>query len=100
MVFLCEVCALSTETYILFTKVFIFFEHQCYPLQNSSLVELHTNGDIVSTFDSSVGSVQLVGSSACLLQSKKKTSVLIFLTEQNGQDFFSHVITGDESWIL
>ena len=58
---------------------FNFFKRQCYPLQNSSLGQLHTDGDVVPTYASSAGSLQLVWSSACLLQSKKK-SVLIFLT--------------------
>ena len=44
----------------LFTKVFIFFKHQYYPLQNSSLGQLHTDGDIVATFGSSTGSLQHV----------------------------------------
>jgi hypothetical protein len=53
----------------LFTKVFIFFKHQCYPLQNSSLGQLHADGDVVPTFASSVESLQLIWSSACLLLS-------------------------------
>ena len=36
----------SNETDFSFTKVF-FFKHQCYPLQNSSLGQLHTDGDVV-----------------------------------------------------
>ena len=75
-----KVWKLSNETGFLITKVFIFFKHQCYPLQNSFFEQLHTNKDIVSTFGSSAGSLQLVWYSACLLQSKK-TSVFIFLTE-------------------
>ena len=39
----------SNETNYLFTKVFIFFKHQCYPHQNSSLAQLHTDGDVVTT---------------------------------------------------
>ena len=31
----------------LFTKAFIFFKHQCFPLQNSSLGQLYTKVDIV-----------------------------------------------------
>ena len=34
----------------LFTEVFIFIKHQCYPLQNSSLGQLHTDGDVVPNF--------------------------------------------------
>ena len=29
------------------SKVFIFFKHQCNPLQNSSLGQLHSDGDVV-----------------------------------------------------
>ena len=36
-----EVWQKSNETDFLFFKVFIFFKHQCYPLQNSSLGQLH-----------------------------------------------------------
>ena len=61
-----DVFKLSNETDFLFTKVFIFFKHQCHPLQNGSLGQLHTNGDIVPTYGSSAGSLQLVWSSASL----------------------------------
>jgi hypothetical protein len=57
-----EVRQKSNETDFLFTKVFTFFKHQCYPLQNSSLGQLHTNRDIVPTFGSSTGSLQPVWS--------------------------------------
>ena len=50
-------------------KFFYFFKHRCYPLQNSSLGQLHTNGDIVLTFGSSSGSLQQVWSSAYPLHS-------------------------------
>ena len=59
----------SNETDFLFTKVFIFFKHQCWPLQNSSLGQLHIDGDDVPTFGSSAGSLQPVWSSACPLHS-------------------------------
>ena len=55
-----KVCKLSNETDLLFTKVFIIFKHQCFTLQNSSHGQLHTNGDIVPTFVSSTGSLQLI----------------------------------------
>ena len=60
----------SNETVLFFTKVFIF------SLQNNSLGQLHTNGDIVPTFGSRAGSLQLVWSVTI-----EKTSVLIFSTE-------------------
>ena len=47
----------SDETDFLFTKAYIFFKHQCYPLQNSSLGQLHTDGDVVPTFLSCTGSM-------------------------------------------
>ena len=53
----------------LFTKVLIFFQHQCYPLQISSLRQPHTDRDVVPTFDSNAGSIQPVWSSACPLDS-------------------------------
>ena len=62
----------TNETDFLITKVFTLFKHQCYPLQNSSLGQLHTNGDNIPTFGSSAGSLQLVWSSAYLVQSKKQ----------------------------
>ena len=67
----------SNETNFLFTKVFIFFKHQCYPLQNSYLGQLHTEGD-VPTFGSSAGSLQPVWVSACPLY-----SLGCFLQSQN-----------------
>ena len=53
--------------HFLFTKVFIFFKHKCYPLQNTSLGQLHTVGDVVPTFGSSAGSLQPVWPSPCPL---------------------------------
>ena len=41
-------------------KFIFFFKHQCYPLQNSSLGQLHTDGDVVPTFGSSAGSLHPV----------------------------------------
>ena len=61
-----EMWQISNKTDILFTKVF-FFKHQYYPLQNSSLGQLNTDGDIVPTFDGSVASLQPLWSSSCLL---------------------------------
>ena len=64
-----EVGEKSNETDFLFTKGFIFFKHQCHPLQNSSLWQLHTDGEVVPTFGSNAGSLQPVWSSACPLHS-------------------------------
>ena len=36
----------SNGTDFLFTKAFVVFKHQCYPLQNSCLGRLHTDGDL------------------------------------------------------
>ena len=64
-----EVWQKSKETYFWFTKVFIYFKHQCYLLQNSSLGQLHTDRDVFPAFGSSAGNLQPVWSSACLLHS-------------------------------
>jgi hypothetical protein len=43
---------------IFYFPVFIlFFKHQCYPLQNSSFGQLHTDENVVLTFASSAGSL-------------------------------------------
>ena len=60
----------SKEADILFAKVvFILFEHQCYPFQNSSLGQLQTDEDVAPTFGSSTENLQPVWSSACPLHS-------------------------------
>ena len=59
----------SNETNFLFTKILIFFKHQYYQLQNSSLRRLHTDGDDVPPFGRSAGSLLPVWSSACPLNS-------------------------------
>ena len=86
----------SNETDFLFTEVFIFFKRQCYPFQNSSLGQLHTDGDVVPTFVSSAGSLQPVWSSAYPLYAC--FDLLDRIAKE--EDFFSRVITGDESWIF
>ena len=53
-----EVCKLSNETFFYLPNFFIFFKHQCYPLQNSSLEQLHTDEDVFPTFANSAGSLQ------------------------------------------
>ena len=82
---------------ILYLAKYLFF--QCYALQNRSLGELHTDGDVVPTFGSGTGSLQSVWSSACLLKSENKCFDLLDRIV-NEQDFFSRVITGDESWMF
>ena len=57
-----EVWQKSNEINFLFKKVFIFYKRQCYPLQNSSLGQLHTDGNVVPAFGSSAGSLTLVWS--------------------------------------
>ena len=37
---------------------YLFFKHQCYPLHNSSLGKLYTDGDTIPTFGSIAGSLQ------------------------------------------
>jgi len=59
----------SNETDFLLTMNFILFTNQGYPLQNSSLEQLHSNGDIVSIVCSSAGRVLLEYLSARQLHS-------------------------------
>jgi hypothetical protein len=49
----------SNETDFLLTMNFILFTNQGYPLQNSSLGLLHSNGGIVSVVRSSAGRLLL-----------------------------------------
>ena len=44
----------------------LIYKRQCYPLQNSSLGQLHTVGDVVPTFGSSAKSLQTVWSDTFL----------------------------------
>ena len=62
-------CDRKVMRLIFIHQIFYFFKQQCYPLQNSSLGQLHTDGDVVPTFGSSTGSIQSVWSSACPLHS-------------------------------
>jgi len=59
----------SNETDFLLTVSFILFTNQGYPLQNSSLGQLHNAGGIVSIFCSSAGRPLLVYLSARRLRS-------------------------------
>ena len=51
----------SNETDFLLTTKFILFTNQGYPLQNSSLGQLHSDGGVVSIVRSSAGRLLLVG---------------------------------------
>ena len=64
-----EVWQKSNETDFLFTKVFVFSNINVIPFKNSSLGQLHTDGDSVPTYGSNAGSLQPVWSSAYLLHS-------------------------------
>ena len=50
----------SNETDSLLTMNFILFTNQRYPLQNSSLGQLHSEGGVVSIVRSSAGRLLLV----------------------------------------
>ena len=54
----------SNETDFLLTVNFILFTNQGYPLQNSSLGQLHSDGGVVSIVRSSTGRLLLVYLSA------------------------------------
>ena len=59
----------SNETDFLLTMNFILFTNQGYPLQNSPLGQLHSDGGVVSTVRSSEGRLLLVYLSARRLRS-------------------------------
>ena len=59
----------SNETDFLLTINFILFTNQSYPLQNSSIGQLHSDGGIVSIVHSSAGRLLLVYLSARRLRS-------------------------------
>ena len=50
----------SNETDFLLTMNFILFTNQAYPLQNSSLGQLHSDGGVVSIVRSGAGRLLLV----------------------------------------
>ena len=54
-----EVWQKSNETDLLLTMNFILFTNQGYPLQNSSLGQLHSDGGVVSIVRSSAGRLLL-----------------------------------------
>ena len=60
-------CGRNHTPFLFIYQSFYFFKHKCYPFQNSSLGQLHTDGDVFPSFGSSAGSLQLVWSSACPL---------------------------------
>ena len=59
----------SNETDFLLTMNFILFTNQGYPLQSSSLGQLHSDGGVVSIVHSSAGRLVLVYISARRLRS-------------------------------
>ena len=59
----------SNETDFILTINFILFTNQGYPLQNSSLGQLHSDGGVVSIVSNSAGRLQLVYLSARRLRS-------------------------------
>ena len=59
----------SNKTDFLLTMNFILFTNQGYPLQNSSLGQLHNDVGVVSIVRSSAGRLLLVYLSACRLRS-------------------------------
>ena len=59
----------SNETDFVLTMNFILFTNQGYPLQNSSLGQLHSDGGVVSIVRISTGRLLLVYLSACRLHS-------------------------------
>jgi len=63
---ICTLCGVaeSNETDFLLTMNFILFTSQGYPLQNSSLGQLHSDGGIVSIVRSSAGRLLVVYLSA------------------------------------
>ena len=63
------VCHKSNETDFLLTMNFILFKNHFFPLQNSSLGQLHSDGGVVSIVRSSVGKLLLVYLSARRLRS-------------------------------
>jgi len=50
----------NNETDFLLTMNFILFTYRGYPLQNSSLGQLHSDGGVVSIVHSSTGRLLLV----------------------------------------
>ena len=69
----------SNETDFLLTMNFILFTNQGYPLQNSSLGQLHSDGGVVSIVCSGAGRLLLVYLSACRLRTSG-----YYLSYQNG----------------
>jgi len=68
---ICVVWQKSNETDFILTMNFILFRNQGYPLQNSSLGQLHSEGGVVSIVRSSAGRLLLVYLSTCRLRSSR-----------------------------
>ena len=73
------VCNKSNETDFLLNMNFILFTNQCYPLQNSFLWQLHSDGGVVSIVRSSAGRPLLV-----YLSARRLCSSRYYLKYQNG----------------
>ena len=79
----------SNETGFLLTMNFVLFTNQGYPLQNSSLGQLHSDGGVVSIVRSSAGRLLLVclsarrGAILDIIQSTKMAHFqVVFETEE------------------
>ena len=68
-VYIYEVWQKNNETDFLLSMNFILFTNQGYPLQNNSLGQLHSDGDVVSIVRSSAGRLLLEYLSARRLRS-------------------------------
>ena len=84
----------SNETDFLFTKVFIVFKHQYYPLGSYTPMETLFPLLVVALEVFNRYGLQHVS------YNRKNKCFDIFGGIVNEQDFFSCVITGDESWIF
>ena len=69
----------SNESDFLLTMNFILFTNQSYPLQNSSLGQLYSDGGVVSIVRSSAGRLLLV-----YLSARRLRSPGYYLKYQNG----------------
>ena len=79
-------------------KFLFFFKYQCHLLQNSSLGQLHTHGDVVPLLVAALEVFNRYGLQHVPYNRNKCFDLLDRIA--NEQDFFSCVITGDESWIF
>jgi len=79
----------SNETDFLLTMNFILFTNQSYPLRNSSLGQLHSDGGVVSLFVAVLegvcwNTIQLVGYDLLdIIQITKMAPFQVFLRQRN-----------------